>query len=559
MQYTVRAFVEGSDARIDEICRVFSSMERAAYNLLREDAKEGQVKAVLRDRYGVTNARWCQSATNQAKAAMEAQKEGLRYRIEQCTAKARNEREKMKHVSNPLKVRGCLMKVKKYMARADELRSQLRDGSYPTAVFGSARLLRQLAVARGEKYYDLRREWKEARSNHLFSVGQANQRGNGNTRLSYDDDGKFHLEFRNWHQEDFMTTFHVPEHTGDIIKDVVARASSVRLGKKGGGLLLGGRKGLPYSVRLIRSKKGYQVFVSFELEAPAVVEWTGRIAGVDINPEGLACTAVSEDGNLVATRFLRDSRLITASKNKRKWVLENLVNRMLRWARDTHGCDAIALEELKFKGAYDSSPRTNFKLSNFMKRKMLERIRLSALKMRMLTVGVDPAYTSMVATAKYGRRFGGFNRHQLAAFVIGRRALGYGEAPVMDCLPKTGRERAMWNHSIRHYGHQPAIRTLTRREPLERKNAGDANGGGLATKLLTAPPANTPSQMGSSHSTSKEGVVATEAISRQAGRASPHPPTREGGWARGRRANPPDTTRHQSAVIFHAKEDNAIS
>ena len=39
---------------------------------------------------------------------------------------------------------------------------------------------------------------------------------------------------------------------------------------------------------------------------------------------------------------------------------------------------------------------------NFMKTKMRRRVRLSALKMGMMTVEVDPAYTSKVALAKYG-------------------------------------------------------------------------------------------------------------------------------------------------------------
>ena len=51
MQYTVRAFVEGRDAPLDDICRTFCSMERTAYNLLRAGMDAGAIKAILRDRY----------------------------------------------------------------------------------------------------------------------------------------------------------------------------------------------------------------------------------------------------------------------------------------------------------------------------------------------------------------------------------------------------------------------------------------------------------------------------------------------------------------------------
>jgi len=138
-----------------------------------------------------------------------------------------------------------------------------------------------------------------------------------------------------------------------------------------------------------------------------------------------------------------------------------------------------------------------------MKRKMIHTIRLHALKMGMLSLEVDPVYSSKVAIIKYGKRYGGFNRHQLAAFVIARRALGYGEAPVLDCIPVTKRERKMWNHCISYYGYLPQIQTLLHHEPMEWKSDGDDNnGGGEITERLTAPPAITSSQMGLSHTPS---------------------------------------------------------
>ncbi len=118
---------------------------------------------------------------------------------------------------------------------------------------------------------------------------------------------------------------------------------------------------------------------------------------------------------------------------------------MLRWCVCNYNCNAIAVEDLKFKGDYDRDSKTNYKLSNFMKRKMLQTIKMRALRMNVIALDVNPAYTSMVAIEKYGRQFGGFNRHQLAAFVIGRRALGHQEFP--SEIPKTKKkEKRMWNY-----------------------------------------------------------------------------------------------------------------
>ncbi len=500
MQYTVRAFVKGGrDAPLDDICRAFCSMERTAYNLLRAGMNAGAIKAILRERYGVKNARWIQSAINQAKAVMASQEEGIKYRIEQYEEKVRNTKEKMKRLSNTLKIEGCITKIQRLEKRVKELKKQLREKSYPSAVFGSRKLFHKMSIADGQRHDTLKKKWIERRSDHFFSVGQANQKGNGNTRLLCEEDN-FSLEIRNWPGGDFRVPLHVPGHWSELLKGVISKAESVKLGRN---VELLDNGSLAYSVRVIRSSKGYQVLISFELDEPPV-EWSNRLAGIDINPEGIACTIVSEDGNLVATRFFRDNRLITASKNKRKWVLENIVNRMLSWCKDTHGCNAVAVERLRFNGAYDFGSRTNFKLSNFMKSKMLQTIRLHALKMGMLSLEINPAYSSKVAIIKYGKRYGGFNRHQLAAFIIARRALGYGEAPVLDCLPGTKWERKMWNHCISYYGYLPQIQTLLHHEPMEWKSDGDDNGGGEITELLTAPPAITSSQMGLSHTPSKE-------------------------------------------------------
>ncbi len=199
MRYTVRAFAEGRHDILDEMCRTFCSMERTAYNLLREDAGAGAVKATLRERYGIMNARWVQSAMNQAAAVMESQERGIQYRIEQCREKARNAREKLKRLSNPLKIQGCQTRMEKYESRMKILRQQLAEKSYPMATFGSGRLLRQMSTAGGKRKEELKEGWRERRSNHLFSVGQANQRGNANARSSFSNQrDAFLMEMRNW-------------------------------------------------------------------------------------------------------------------------------------------------------------------------------------------------------------------------------------------------------------------------------------------------------------------------------------------------------------------------
>jgi hypothetical protein len=81
---------------------------------------------------------------------------------------------------------------------AKELKSQLKEKSYPAAVFGSKKLFHKMLIAEGQRHNILKREWIDRRSNHFFSVGQANQRGNVNTGLL--------------HKGDFSVLLHVPGH-----------------------------------------------------------------------------------------------------------------------------------------------------------------------------------------------------------------------------------------------------------------------------------------------------------------------------------------------------------
>lgn len=531
-------------------------MERTAYNLLRDRMKENHVVRILQERYKVANWRWCESAVNQAEEVYKSQQEVLRYRIELYKEKIRNTKLKLEHLSNALKIGGCKTKIAKLESSLHDVTDQLENKSFPSAVFGSKALFQRLAASSkgGVRQRKLREEWKERRSNHFFCIGHVRQKGNGNTRLSCDTEGRFYLEIRNWPPEDFKLGLIVPLRYREVIQRVIEEAGS---GGQRNPKPSGGGKGLTYSIRLLRSPSGYQVLVSFELEEGPFF-WTERVAGLDMNPEGIACTIASKDGNLIATRFFKDNRLISSSSNKRKWVLENLINKILRWCKCTHSCNAVAVERLRLRGAYDYGSVTNMKLSNFMRRKMVQTVRIHALRMNMVSVEVNPAYTTKVAEAKYcSKQFGGFNGHQLAAFVIARRVLGYGEVPSSVCLPKTKKQKMMWNYCIRYYGYSPQSQTLLQHEPMEWKSVEDVNGGGGITELPKARPANTSSRGLSQYvpACSRTGAVQTiEVPSRRAGSVHPNPHAKEGDGARGDRADLPPLRRHLSSAPIDSED-----
>ena len=64
--------------------------------------------------------------------------------------------------------------------------------------------------------------------------------------------------------------------------------------------------------------------------------------------------------------------------------------------------------------------------SMFAYRKMIQAIKSRADKKGVAVIEVNPAFTSVSGKLKYMRKFG-ISIHQVAAFTIGRRGLGYKE------------------------------------------------------------------------------------------------------------------------------------
>jgi chaperonin cofactor prefoldin len=58
-----------------------------------------------------------------------SQEEGIEYRIEQCEEKISNMRQKMKRLSNHLKIEGCITKMEKLEKSVKELKNQLIGGA----------------------------------------------------------------------------------------------------------------------------------------------------------------------------------------------------------------------------------------------------------------------------------------------------------------------------------------------------------------------------------------------------------------------------------------------
>jgi IS605 OrfB family transposase len=199
-----------------------------------------------------------------------------------------------------------------------------------------------------------------------------------------------------------------------------------------------GKRGIvPIGVHLkLVDGKVYAIFTKkIDLPEPVLTKYYG-VLGVDINarPLHLALAVVEPDGNLrkYTTISLEEViRIRERYKEKSSNVLDNfywLVAHQVVDLAKNEGV-AIAIENIfnlpkGFRG--DGNKKLRRILHRFAYRSILERIVRVASREGVEVWGVNPAYTSVIGMLKYAPMHS-LSKDVAAAYVIGRRALGFSE------------------------------------------------------------------------------------------------------------------------------------
>ena len=201
--------------------------------------------------------------------------------------------------------------------------------------------------------------------------------------------------------------------------------------------VVGKRGAVPISVHLkLIDGKVYAIFTKkIDLPEPVLTKYYG-VLGVDINarPLHLALAVVEPDGNLrkYTTISLEEViRIRERYKGKSSNVLDNfywLVAHQVVDLAKNEGV-AIAIEDISnlpkgFRG--DGNKKLRRILHRFAYRSILERIVRVASREGVEVWGVNPAYTSVIGMLKYAPMYS-LSKDVAAAYVIGRRALGFSE------------------------------------------------------------------------------------------------------------------------------------
>lgn len=426
----------GKDSRLMQICRVFQSMNRTAYNQLTDGKKQRDVELGLLERYGIGNLLWRRNAIIQAKGTKRSQQELLPLYAAELEWKVQQVKRKLNRTANPLKRHGYEDRIRKLERKKARFEEHIENRTVPKVAFGGRRRV-------GSE------EWRLKRRGQFLSVGDGWNRGNLNTRIHRDGEG-FSLEVRNWPGGDFTVPLHVPEGSRRVFEALADGSLSPVEPLKT-------EKGhRPYTVRVILRPDRYDCHVSIPVPEEPIRAWAGqRLAALDVNPIHIDVAIVNKDGNPIAAKSFKEPALIYARKNKRLWLASNLLEKAFKWI-SFFGVDAVVIEDnLKLPGV-EYGKDANRAIANFMRRKLLELIATKALRRELILVRVPAAYSSRIGNAKYKPIFPRMSVHQLAAFVLGRRALGLRENLSLDQLRAVAgrtRKRQAWVKALVLHGH----------------------------------------------------------------------------------------------------------
>ncbi|MHA2230937.1 MAG: hypothetical protein ACXAB4_00365 [Candidatus Hodarchaeales archaeon] len=367
----------------------------------------------------LSNARYIRSAIEEAQALIRSQHELVRLYHREARWRVKTTKKRLKEYRKQLRVspakfsskqwhklKGLERRCQKAKSKLTYWKTHLKHKTFPKVVFGGKQRLQAYQQGKLPKA-----EWQHHRSNGVYCVGERNKKGNANLRVHYQSN-----------PETF--TFSILVDGGAKGERVTAPLYVPARFKMTFQLHVQGTHSYTVKVIFPPTGKHVRVLVASDHPNPTVPNKQG-MAGLDFNPAGIAVTLLYPDGNFRASKWFPQPELMYASKGKRRWLIGNLIKRVLAWIT-AHRINTIAIEDLQFSKKYGASRKFNRVKANFVYRQLLITIHSQALKKDFAVKEVHPAFTSIIGDWKYALMYG-LNGHQAAALVIGRRGLGFSE------------------------------------------------------------------------------------------------------------------------------------
>ena len=423
---------------LNQLMTVFCSALRFSFNRLVEGESEKDLIKKVNALFHL-NKRYAEDAVMQAKAVISSQKELLPIRLEGVQAKIQKTEQKVddyqikrkapKKVSLEICLEGLNARLTKLKEKEAVLLKHQKEETIPPVIFGGKKKFYERLKGKITNH-----EWKELRSNTLYSRGDRSKKGNLNTRIIFDDrDQRFYLEVANpllaekgKHSPRLRFGLRIPEKYYDEMVEVVL-PEVIGVNSKGKPI----EEYQVYSIELKRKQEKYYAHITYDVDTPGTeLRWNETItsdlvAGIDVNIDRVAVSILTKQGNWLESKtfychemeYVKSNRRNNISGEVAKQMVDYLLHRNVR---------AFILEDITLKQDHDTNHRLNRLMHSFAKNKLQKALISRGLKFSFRIKKVNPAYTSVIGRFKYAKMYG-LSVHEAASFVIGRRGLDFDE------------------------------------------------------------------------------------------------------------------------------------
>ncbi|WP_242216627.1 IS200/IS605 family accessory protein TnpB-related protein [Bacillus cereus group sp. BfR-BA-01380] len=428
--------------RLLDLIRTFESAKRYSFNRLTEGHHDKELIKKLQHVYSL-NKRYCEDAVLQAQTIISSQKELLPVYLENNQKKLEQTLQKIEEYESgrkrpkkvPLDV--CLNGLRKRKQKVEQkiamYETHMANGTLPPVIFGGRK-----AFYERMKQNISNQEWKDLRTRQLYSRGDKSKKGNLNMRITIDDNGQGWLEIANplgltlgkRTSPRIIVPITIPYRYYKEITDVVM-GTQTGVNSKGKPMI----DHQTYSVELLRKNDEFYVNITFEeTEVGRRLDFkeipiSDVIAGIDVNPDRIAVSLCTKQGNFKESKIFYLHNLDTFSTDKRATVIGQMTQQIKDWLFSQH-VGGIVLEDLHFQQSHDTDTYSNRKFHQFTYKKMVSSLIRMGLRHGFSVKTVNPAYTSVIGKLKYSKKYG-ISVHETAAFTIARRGLG-----LQEKLPK---------------------------------------------------------------------------------------------------------------------------
>ncbi|BCC30199.1 transposase [Bacillus cereus] len=416
------------------LIRTFESAKRYSFNRLIEGENEKELIKKLQPKY-LLNKRFCEDAILQAQSILFSQKELLLVYLEnnqkklEKTLQKIDDYERGKKRPKQVALETCLIGLRKRKQKLEQrietYAKHIKNKTLPPIIFGGRKNFYERM-----KNKISNQEWKDLRTRQLYSRGDKSKKGNLNMRITVDDCGQGWLEIANplgrtngkTKSPRIKVPIMIPYRFYHQITNVVM-GKQIGVNPKGKPII----EHQKYSVEIIRKQNEFYINITFdETEIGRVLDFketpqSDVIAGIDVNPDRIAVSLCTKQGNFKGSKIFYLHNLNTFSTNKRATIIGQIVQQIkTRLLENNVG--GIVLEDLKFQQSHDTDKYSNRNFHQFTYKKMLNSLIRMALRNGFSVKTVNPAYTSVIGKLKYSKNFG-ISVHEAAAFTIARRGL----------------------------------------------------------------------------------------------------------------------------------------